>query len=460
MNIAKRLGSLGTLLLALSCAGPPDEVTGIIETASGQALSSGETFKIGVLVDDASPAKANFKAAAALAESQINQGLARAGIPHRFEVVVASYGAGLAQATAIDLVNQGALGVVSDISGNTAAVNRLNYEAVPRISRKVPVTCYQCSSAFFNDPAQPDLGFADPDNWLFRTFFNATFESAVQVQLVLNRPGAGDFNGDGHLKIVVYYDSFHLSAATTMPAILDSLHSGPHSVELIAKTLPSTPASRAAELAAVFDTDPAGHAPDAIYLAFLPQNAPEALSDYTAFALSPKPPAQANNGVRRDFLLPSLVASGGEGLEGSSVLLVANSRAGALFKSAFVDATCQQPELTASFLYDAVVAQAIAIGSAFSSGAVSPEMIRDAFPAINAPGGTVIRPSVGDFKTAARRIAQHRPINYEGASSPLELTGAGEMYPDLVHWKIQGGQFVELERYRCDPQTPNCAVRP
>ena len=33
------------------------------------------------------------------------------------------------------------------------------------------------------------------------------------------------------------------------------------------------------------------------------------------------------------------------------------------------------------------------------------------------------------------------------------------MYPDLVHWKIQGGQFVELERYRCDPGTPSCAVQ-
>jgi len=56
------------------------------------------------------------------------------------------------------------------------------------------VTCYQCSSAFFNDPNQTDKGFGDPDNWLQRTFFNATFESAVQVQLVVNRDNHGDFN--------------------------------------------------------------------------------------------------------------------------------------------------------------------------------------------------------------------------------------------------------------------------
>ena len=34
------------------------------------------------------------------------------------------------------------------------------------------------------------------------------------------------------------------------------------------------------------------------------------------------------------------------------------------------------------------------------------------------------------------------------------------MYPDLVHWQIQGGQFVELEGYRCDPARPNCTALP
>jgi hypothetical protein len=455
-----RIGMLGVVVVLagpLACA-PEDEA---VTAPSPQALVAGEIFKIGVLVDDTSPAKANFTGAAVLAETQINKGLEQAGISHRFDVVVANYAAGQAQAAAIDLVNnQGALAVVSDISGNSAAVNRLNYTTPAPIVRKIPVTCYQCSSAFFNDPAQTDLGFADPDNWLFRTFFNATFESAVQVQLVVNRAASGDFNGDGHLKIVVYYDAGHLSAATTMPGLLDSLHAGAHSVELIQKTLPSTAATRASELAAVFDTAPDGHPPDAVYLAFLPQNAPESLTDYTAFAVTPKPPATANNGIRRNFLLPTLLAAGGEGLEGSSVLSVASSPSGPLFRTAFVAATGQQPELTTSYLYDAVVAQAIAIGTARANGGTSPAQIRASFPAINGPFGVVIRPQVKDFKTAALRIKQHKAINYDGAASPVELTPAGEMYPDLVHWKIQGGTFVELERYRCNPAAPNCVVVP
>jgi hypothetical protein len=460
---------LFAMLGPLACGEGPASDLGsdlTVEALACRTAPEPEAIKVGVLVDDTSPAKANFIAAARLAESQINAGLSQARDLHRLEVVVSSYAAGQAQAAAIDLVNnQGVLGVVGDVSGNTAAVNRLNYENPPRIAHKIPVTCYQCSSAFFNDPSQTDLGFADPENWLFRTFFNAQFESAVQVQLVLNRPGGGETNGDGHLKIVVYYDSFHLSAATTMAPLLDSLHPGPHSVELVAKGSPLGEAPTAEELDEIFDDNvgppesPPDGFPDAVYLALLPQNGPVSLAAYTQHPASPKPPATANNGLRRDFLLPALLAAGGEGFEGSSVLQVAHSRAGSLFRSAFVAATGQQPELTASFLYDAIAAQTLATLWAASFGSTSPEVIQGNFPNVNTPGGTAIRPRAVDFKRAASNIDEGKPIDYDGASSPLDLTAEGEMYPDLVHWKIQGGQFVELERYRCDPSAPSCSVQ-
>jgi hypothetical protein len=67
---------------------------------------------------------------------------------------------------------------------------------------------------------------------------------------------------------------------------------------------------------------------------------------------------------------------------------------------------------------------------------------------------------VRDFQTAALRIRKQRPIDYDGAASSVDLTPEGEMYPDLVHWRIEAGAFVELERYRCDPEHPNCERRP
>jgi hypothetical protein len=431
-------------------------------------------IRIGVLIDGTGPAKANFTAAALLAESRLNRGLAAARSRFRVDVIAREFAAGQAVAAAIDLVNvDGVHAIVSDVSGGpngptgTVAVNRLNYETPSRINHKVPVTCYQCSSAFFNDPAQTDPGFADPDNWLWRTFFNATFESAVQVQLVHSRPSLGEINGDGNVKITVYYDAAHLSAATTMPGLMDQIYgTSPHSVELIQKTLPSTPASRSAELARVFDaanetTGQNDGPPDAVYLAFLPPNAPESLGDYSAFSgVTPKAPATANNGVRRDFLLPTLLANGGEGLQGSSVQVVASSRAGRSFRRAFVEETGQEPELTASFLYDAVAVEALGALKAAEGPGLTPEGIRDSIGRVNRTRGRKVRATPSGFARAAKLIERDRRINVDGAASSLDLTAAGEMYPNLVHWTIQGGKFVESEAYRCDPQNPVCTVVP
>jgi hypothetical protein len=107
-------------------------------------------IRIGALVDDASPAKVNFTAAANLAETQVNQGLAAAHSDYVVDVVVGYYGGGTGKTQAtrtIDLVNiDGVHGIVSDVSGapngatGTVAVNRLNY---------VELESYRC------DPGDP-----------------------------------------------------------------------------------------------------------------------------------------------------------------------------------------------------------------------------------------------------------------------------------------------------------------
>jgi hypothetical protein len=459
MRQAQVFGVLA-LLLPIACSTPADTVN-----RTEQAVTIVETYKIGVLVDEASPAATNFSGAATLAQTQLNQALASAGVNGRYQVIVASYAAGQAQSVAVDLVNnQGVIAIVADTDQSTADVNRLNYDfASPIAPNHVTVTCYQCSSAEFNDVGSTDQGKADPDNWLFRTYYNASFEAPVQAQLVLGRTNHGDLDGDGFLKIVVYVDFPHfISSFFGLSSALDALYAGPHSVVPVFKAIPSTPDTRAAEMAQLFDTSD-GHRPDAIYLAISPGSFIEALSDYSTTAIAyPRPPASADNQERRNFLLPALLAAGGGSLEGSSVQLINSSSSGGLFKTAFVSATGQQPELTSSFLYDAVVAQAGAIGVARSnSPTVFPELVRDSFPDINVAGGTIIRPRVSDFKTAATRIKNHQAINYDGASSPLDLTAdTGENYPDLVHWRIQSGAFLELERYQCDPDHPNCARRP
>ena len=36
---------------------------------------------------------------------------------------------------------------------------------------------------------------------------------------------------------------------------------------------------------------------------------------------------------------------------------------------------------------------------------------------------------------------------------------AGDMFPPLVHWKVENQQFVEYELYRCSPQQPLCPAK-
>ena len=447
----------------LGAAGCGEATNGLIEARS-QALETGEVFKIGVLLDGDSPANANFVAAATLANTQLNQGLASAGSSDRFELVLASYsGFGDVQTPAIDLVNnQGVLVIVTDTDHASSQVNQLNHEFVPRIDRKVLITCHQCSSPRFHDFSDPDLGYSDTEGWLAQTYFNAGFEAAVQVRSVLRRPRHGDFNRDGHLKIVVYADSDHHISSFDVAAVLDRLDSGPHSVEVVLKGTGPGESPGPGDLDEVFnDQVPPGvadRAPDAVYLNMLPQNAVAVLQAVRDYPLANKPPISANEAFRRDYHLTSSAAIW-EGLEGSSPMKLAANESGTLFRTAFVAATGQQPEFTASFLYDAVVMQAGAIGWAFHFGSLDPFVIQGNIFNVNDPTGRLIRPRPADFKLAAQRIDQELPINYEGASSSMDLDGLKEIGPDLVRWKVVNGQFVDQDVYICNAENPDCRRR-
>ena len=65
-------------------------------------------------------------------------------------------------------------------------------------------------------------------------------------------------------------------------------------------------------------------------------------------------------------------------------------------------------------------------------------------------------PTVADFAAAAKAAANGEPINYEGAFHAIDWDARGDMFPPLVHWKVENGRFVEYELYRCGPQQPLC----
>jgi hypothetical protein len=150
------------------------------------------------------------------------------------------------------------------------------------------------------------------------------------------------------------------------------------------------------------------------------------------------------------------------GLEGSSVTLVDDSPSGEAFFNAFQAYTGQEPELTSSGAYDGTVtlmlAALTAAGDSHHPSEVTPSAVRAALTTINDPHGLRIRPTVWHYKLAALAIRLGLPINYQGAYNKDDWNAVGDIFPPLVHWKVENGQFVELESYRCDPANPLCPV--
>ena len=415
--------------------------------------------RIGALLDQTGASTSPlYRAAVELAASQMNQALAQAGSRLTLEFVYGDTKSSpqLAQSEAIRLINQeGVQALVCASSGETVVVNKLNYDAAGITKRKVPITCFQCSSGFINNPtvveADPLTQAAerDLDNWLFRVFYVANYEAAVQVQMALkNKKGSDPF------KVGIFADGGHRSLATAIADTLPKSSAG-SSVEV---TYFTTLANLGADWGKVVNS-PSGK-PDLVIVAMLPDAAAQAIKTYrqAGYVI----PIQSNNSFRRNYILQQMGAIA-NGLKGSSVQLVDKGASGEAFLAAFKAATGQSPEMTSSGAYDSAVtlmlAAIVAAGNVQRPHEVTAAAIREGLTRINDPAGTKIRTTVKDFRAAAQLIGQRKPINYEGAYNSDDWDAVGDIFPPLVHWKVENSQFVEYELYQCDPQHPLCPVK-
>jgi hypothetical protein len=436
------------------------------------AASEPTIIRIGAVVDQTGGSTSPlYRAAVELAASQMNAALDRSGSRVKFEVIFGDSKSNppFAQSEALRLINQEQVkALVTDSSGVTVAVNRLNYDPTTPAKQKVPITCFQCSSSFINDAnvveSDPLTQAAerDVDNWLFRVFYVAKYEAAVLVQIALSKTDSGKGNGDGNFKIGILADAGHRALATGIAAALPSFYQQPSSTEIIYM---SALDKLGADWPKVIDaanetTGKTDGVPDVVIVAMLPEAASEAIKAYRQGGHAV--PILSNNSFRRNYILKQ-VGAAANGLEGSSVTLADKSVSGEAFVMAFRAATGQSPEMTSSGAYDAtatlMLAALVAAGDAKQSSDVAPRDIREGLTKINNKGGQMVRPSVEDFGTAIGLIAQGKPIDYEGAYDSNDWDAVGDMFPPLVHWKVENQQFVEYELYRCSPQQPLCPVK-
>jgi Periplasmic binding protein len=456
---------LATLFaLALACgfdagAAPP----------AAAAPAERTVIRIGAVVDQTGGSTSPlYRAAVELAVKQMNAALDRSGSRVRFEVVFGDSKSNppFAQSEALRLINHEQVkALVTDNSGVTVAVNKLNYDPASGAKQKMPITCFQCSSSFINDPnvteSDPMTQAAerDLDNWLFRVFYVAKYEAAVLVQIALSKTDGGKGDGDGNFKIGIFADAGHRALATDIASTLPLFYKAASSTEIVYM---STLDKLGADWAKVIDstnatTGQTDGAPDIIIVAMLPEAAAEAIKTYRQGGYPI--PILSNNSFRRNYILAKMGAAA-NGLEGSSVMQVDKSASGRAFLKTFRAATGQSPEMTSSGAYDSTVtlmlAALVATGDAKGPREVDPAQIRAALTRINDKAGRKVRPTVEDFASAIRAIAKGKPINYEGAYDSDNWDAAGDMFPPLVHWKVEREHFVEYERYRCSPQQPLC----
>lgn len=464
---------VGILMAATACSvasEAPDARESETLAKSQQASHAPVIIRLGALVDSGGPSTSpHFKQAVELAAEQMNAALKDKDVRFEWFYGDTKSTPALARSEAIRLINdEDVLGLVLDSSGDTIAAGRLNHETPAVTERQVPITCFQCSSAFINNPnaSDPDpvtqATLRDLENYLWRVFFRADFEAAVMVRVAMQQPNDGDGNADGLFKLAIYNDPSHRSSAFAARDIQPILHPGPSSSEIIEfasnATIPT-------DLPRVVDnlnenTGVIDGFPDTVLVAGLPNSVTAVVNAYRAAGYTL--PIQSVNAFRRDYILAALGAAA-EGMEGTSIRAWDDSPSGAAYASTFEAQFGMRPEVTSSGAYDsAATLMLAALVAAEQVGAknVTADDIRQGLAQINQPDGRVIEPSVHSFKDATHRIKQGRPINYQGAFDPIDWDAAGDMYPPIVHWRVQGGQFVELEAYDCSPATPLCPVVP
>lgn len=419
-------------------------------------------IRLGAVVDQTGGSTSpHYRQAIELAGRQMNEALAKAASPVRFEWAFGDSKSTppFAQAEALKLINEaGVKALVADSSGVTVAINRLNYEATSGAKGKVAITCFQCSSSFINDPTYEDKDAAvqaatrDADNWVHRVFYSAKYEAWALVQIVLNRLK----KGDAPIKIAVYADAGHRALATDIPKIVPTFHKGPFTIKTVYMSARDKIAEEWAKV--VDDKDDAGKTdrpPDVVVVAMLPDFSAIAVKTYGE--AGHKIPLMVNNSFRRNYILKAVGALA-EGAEGSSVTQADKGPSGAAFMAEFTKAFGEAPEMTSAGAYDSAATLMLAALVAAGDGTkpVGPENIRSGLARINDKAGTVIRPTVEDFARAARIAAEGRTFDYEGAYHSIDWDAAGDMFPPLVRWRVENGRFVEYELYACSPAEPRC----
>lgn len=452
--------------------------------------AGGKIVAIGAVIDQSgSIARPEWRDAAFLAVSDANAGLARAGGFHdlqfRLEFSDSTNVTMVAVQRALELYRtRNIKGLVSDTSGDSLALFRTNYDDDPSNDLPIPMICMACTSPNINDPNAMNMDPVSQNalrngmKWNFRVSTNSDPEAVALLQAVHALAANGDRNADGVFKISIeviddqygngFFLGFERARDRLFPGLILEKVLHPREVDVNAHDW-------AGDLGRLTDdrneqTGMMDGQPDAIIEVTFPLYAAALTKAYVeAGATVTTIPFIHHHNWRHNQTLTQLAATNIEGQIGVSHAIVDNcATSGTTFWNEMVAQTSKAPGFWDAQTYDAVFVQLLATLVAIQNNGITdptqmtPAQLRDALFLVNDKSAGAVQVHVGPdgFAAAVAAVQAGQPIDYVGASGPLDFDEWGNLTGNFVKFQVMGGRFVDLETYDCVTNNESCPIVP
>jgi ABC-type branched-subunit amino acid transport system substrate-binding protein len=440
------------------------------------------TLVLGAVMDQASAsAYYSWPSSAKLAIDQINEGLTMAGTPLRVRLDLSdsAQDANVATMKSLEVVrSRGARALVVDTSRNAIAVTKMMYDADPANDLNVPVVCVTCTAPNLNDPmavGTDDIDTAtlrDAAGWSFRTCNRATEQTSVLQRVILSRGTNGDVNGDGKFKIAILVlddNSGHgfvkstqkLFADVNSGVIVEKIVLPGPAIDINNATFWDSVASKLVDDNSDCLQDPANA--NACLPAVMGDGEPDVIMEN----LNPgynigisRALTRAGNHITffhaHAFRAPQtaeILRNAVNGQQGVCPVLYDDTPSGMKFASDMHTALGRGPALLDSSVYDATVSLSLALVKAARAlpdpSQVTGAQVRDALGQLNDPAAEMVGVGAAEFAKAFQKFAAGAPINYDGASGPVDFDANGNVWVKLSLYAGVDGAFVDMQKFDC-----------
>ena len=444
-----------------------------------------KTVKFGAVIDrTGSIANPTWPPSVNLAVAHANAGLEMASNPKsfRFEGIISDSTnvTTVAATRAQELKGQGCKALITDTSGDSIAINKLNYDADAANDLDIPLICQACTSPDINNPnavnAADQVDQATKRNgkkWFFRSTMDSDPQAVVLMNIAMEAaPTAtpkGDVNGDGKFKasVIAIDDSYGNGFADGLKRAAAAQNLTPAAiVEVLGHPRDANVDTYNWGAVVTNLTDDRNEAtqmvdgrPDIIFVIDFPQFGAAITKAYLDANATIR--VMHSHNFRHESVVLKLQARV-NGQSGTSHVLL-DGASGDAFALAYSQANNgDAPQFWASNTYDSAMVIMLGMYAALEKNAITDvdqltgTQIRDAMQALQDKNGEVIRAGPGEFAKAVAAIKAGKGIDYQGASGPMDFDANGNVNGRLARWVYQNNRFEDVDKYDCVSSRTTC----